>query len=120
MAHMMLYYLMRSLEAHIQLSTCVCVGWTQKMQRRRRSLQHMVRRLTAIHANVHGAKRRLSLRLDHRASLHHNRIQHTHSSRQVTSSSLYHSLFGPRGSAVERQSLASVLLLSCARPVADR
>jgi len=28
-------------------------------------------------------------------------------------------LVGPRGSAVERQSLASVLSPSCARPVAD-
>jgi len=28
-------------------------------------------------------------------------------------------LVGPRGSAVERQSLASVLLPSCTRPVAD-
>jgi len=29
------------------------------------------------------------------------------------------SVLGPRGSAVERQSLASILLPSCARPVAD-
>jgi len=31
----------------------------------------------------------------------------------------YYELVGSRGSAVERQSLASVLSPSCARPVAD-